>query len=50
VMGPRIARKHVGWYIKQQPEQRKVFNQLPSSLQQINFLTNYFANAEQQLA
>lgn len=46
VMGPRIARKHVGWYLKQQPEQRKAFNQLPNPMQQINFLTHYFASAE----
>ena len=41
VMGPRIARKHVGWYLKQEPTQRKLFNQLPNQVQQIDFLNYY---------
>jgi tRNA-dihydrouridine synthase B len=50
VMGPRIARKHVGWYLKQEPTQRKVFNQLNDSLQQLDFLNHYFASTEEQAA
>ena len=50
VMGPRIARKHVGWYLKQEPAQRKVFNQLNDSLQQLDFLNHYFASTEDQAA
>lgn len=50
VMGPRIARKHVGWYLKQQPTQRKLFNQLQTQIQQIDFLNHYFANTDEQAA
>ena len=50
VMGPRIARKHVGWYLKQEPAQRKLFNQLQNQLQQLDFLNHYFASAEEQAA
>lgn len=42
VMGPRIARKHVGWYLKPQADQRKAFNQLQNEAQQIDFLQHYF--------
>jgi tRNA-dihydrouridine synthase B len=42
VMGPRIARKHVGWYLKPQTDQRKAFNQLQNEAQQIDFLQGYF--------
>ena len=50
VMGPRIARKHVGWYLKQEPDQRKLFNQLQNQLQQLEFLNHYFASTEEQAA
>ena len=50
VMGPRIARKHVGWYLKQEPTQRKLFNQLQTQLQQLEFLNHYFDSAEEQAA
>ncbi|MDC9720679.1 MAG: tRNA dihydrouridine synthase DusB [Gammaproteobacteria bacterium] len=50
VMGPRIARKHVGWYLKQEPAHRKAFNQLQDSHQQIQFLNHYFAHLIQQAA
>jgi tRNA-dihydrouridine synthase B len=50
VMGPRIARKHVGWYLKQEPTQRKLFNQLQNQFQQLEFLNHYFACAEEQAA
>jgi tRNA-dihydrouridine synthase B len=50
VMGPRIARKHVGWYLKQEPIQRKLFNQLQTQLQQLEFLNHYFDSAEEQAA
>jgi len=50
VMGPRIARKHVGWYLKQEPTQRKLFNHLQTQLQQLEFLNHYFDSAEEQAA
>jgi tRNA-dihydrouridine synthase B len=50
VMGPRIARKHVGWYLKQEPTQRKIFNQLESQMQQLDFLNHYFATTEVKAA
>jgi tRNA-dihydrouridine synthase B len=50
VMGPRIARKHVGWYLKQEPTQRKAFNELPNQQQQLDFLNHYFASAQEQAA
>jgi tRNA-dihydrouridine synthase B len=50
VMGPRIARKHVGWYLKQEPTQRKLFNQLQTQLQHLEFLNHYFDSAEEQAA
>ena len=50
VMGPRIARKHVGWYLKQEPRQRKAFNQLENETQQLDFLNHYFASTKPQAA
>ena len=54
VMGPRIARKHVGWYLAEQPfgsEVRRHFNQLQTTEAQQLLLTNFFqALAAQQLA
>jgi len=50
VMGPRIARKHVGWYLKQEPTQRKAFNKIQDQHQQIDFLHHYFALAQERAA
>ena len=50
VMGPRIARKHVGWYLKHEPALRKQFNQLQDPLQQLDFLNHYFSSTEDQAA
>jgi tRNA-dihydrouridine synthase B len=50
LMGPRIARKHVGWYLKPDLEQRKAFNQLPSQELQLAFLKAHFQHASLQAA
>lgn len=44
-MGPRIARKHVGWYLKTLPEEaafRKTFNQIECAKQQHASVQNFF--------
>ena len=44
-MGVRIARKHIGWYLKQQPEAnvfRKYINQLTDANQQLNEVVEFF--------
>lgn len=44
VMGPRIARKHVGWYLKEQDKSgyfKRQFNAIDCPLQQLNTLENY---------
>jgi tRNA-dihydrouridine synthase B len=44
VMGPRIARKHVGWYLKEQDQSgyfKKQFNAIDCPLEQLNTLENY---------
>ncbi len=44
-LGPRIARKHVGWYLKQHDANgnyRACFNQLEKAEQQLSSLTEYF--------
>lgn len=44
-LGPRIARKHVGWYLQQHDTQggyRACFNQLEDGKQQLSSLTEYF--------
>ncbi len=44
-MGARIARKHVGWYLKEQEREdsfRKEFNALESANEQIHALEQYF--------
>ena len=49
VMGPRIARKHVGWYLKTRPEHepfRKAFNKIESPEEQLMAIDRLF---EQQL-
>lgn len=44
VMGPRIARKHVGWYLKEQDKSgyfKRQFNAIDCPLQQLNTLETY---------
>ncbi|MDN3608815.1 tRNA dihydrouridine synthase DusB [Vibrio ostreicida] len=46
-LGPRIARKHVGWYLKeheQASEFRRTFNALDAAALQIEALEGYFDN------
>lgn len=45
IMGVRIARKHVAWYMKTQENNqafRKEFNQIESTQQQLKIITDYF--------
>lgn len=43
-MGLRIARKHVGWYLKAHPSNdfRGMFNQIESATQQLDTINTYF--------
>lgn len=44
VMGPRIARKHVGWYLKEQDQLgyfKRQFNAIDCPTEQLNTLENY---------
>jgi len=53
IMGPRIARKHVGWYLKDQPNSvsfRAHFNQLETASEQVIALGHYFDNATTDFA
>ncbi|USD65442.1 tRNA dihydrouridine synthase DusB [Vibrio sp. SCSIO 43136] len=46
-LGPRIARKHVGWYLKEQDqagEFRRTFNAIDAAELQLEALTGYFEN------
>jgi tRNA-dihydrouridine synthase B len=46
-LGPRIARKHVGWYLKeheQASEFRRTFNALEAGDLQLEALEGYFDN------
>lgn len=46
-LGPRIARKHVGWYLKehaQASEFRRAFNAIDAANEQIDSLKGYFKN------
>ena len=43
-MGPRIARKHVGWYLQEQDKLgnfKRKFNAIESSTEQLNALETY---------
>jgi tRNA-dihydrouridine synthase B len=45
VLGVRIARKHVGWYLQthdQERQFRRVFNALETAQEQVSVLNNYF--------
>ncbi|MFT5718185.1 MAG: tRNA-dihydrouridine synthase B [Oleiphilaceae bacterium] len=51
IMGVRIARKHVAWYMKTQynhQEFRKEFNQIESTNNQLKVITNYFKQITNQ--
>ncbi|MGR5178036.1 tRNA dihydrouridine synthase DusB [Vibrio parahaemolyticus] len=46
-LGPRIARKHVGWYLKeheQASEFRRAFNAIDAANEQLDALQGYFEN------
>ncbi|HSG02206.1 MAG TPA: tRNA dihydrouridine synthase DusB [Marinobacterium sp.] len=48
LMGVRIARKHVGWYLSAEPEGkafRKVFNQIDEAQTQLLAIDQYFVDA-----
>ena len=45
VMGVRISRKHVAWYLQTRPDGkafRKIFNTIDSTNEQLKAITNYF--------
>ncbi|RUO73762.1 tRNA dihydrouridine synthase DusB [Idiomarina seosinensis] len=49
--GVRIARKHVGWYLKEQPDShgfRQQFNQIEQADSQLDSLENYFVTVEKR--
>jgi len=56
IMGVRIARKHVGWYLQKlqiERTHRKAFNQLPGSEQQLEFINQLLLitnNNKQEIA
>ena len=48
LMGVRIARKHVGWYLAAEPEGksfRKIFNQIDEAETQLQAIDQFFANS-----
>ena len=53
VMGPRIARKHVSWYLQEQAdakEFRSSFNKIDEAAEQIKKLHTYFKQKQQAIA
>jgi tRNA-dihydrouridine synthase B len=51
-LGVRIARKHIGWYLDklpQGPAQKKAFNQLQETEQQLDFINHYFQSLDPNL-
>lgn len=51
-LGVRIARKHMGWYFNNLPQgqkQKKTFNQLQETTQQLDFIHNYFHSLDANL-
>ena len=51
--GVRVARKHLGWYLKKRKDARDFknrFNQLASAEQQLQLVNRYFCEQKQQLA
>ncbi len=52
-LGLRIARKHVGWYLHQQPKGvsfRAHFNQLESAVEQVAAIEHYFSDVQASFA
>jgi len=50
-MGPRIARKHIGWYLEGLPaltEARRAFNRLEAGREQLTFLDDIFNHLDRQ--
>jgi tRNA-dihydrouridine synthase B len=50
-MGLRIARKHVGWYLQDNPgylQQRRIFNRLESAADQLDYLQQMTGNHPHQ--
>lgn len=53
VMGPRIARKHVSWYLQEQAdadEFRRTFNAIDDGTEQLGVLDRYFEQKQQAIA
>lgn len=53
VMGPRIARKHVSWYLQEQAdanEFRRTFNAIDDGAEQLGVLDRYFEQKQQAIA
>ncbi|NVJ66502.1 MAG: tRNA dihydrouridine synthase DusB [Gammaproteobacteria bacterium] len=53
VMGPRIARKHVSWYLQEQADGkafRRTFNKIEDGATQIKTLNHYFEQKQQAKA
>jgi len=53
VMGPRIARKHVSWYLQEQAdanEFRQTFNAIDDGAEQLDVLDRYFEQKQQAIA
>lgn len=53
VMGPRIARKHVSWYLQEQAdanEFRRTFNAIEDGAEQLDVLDRYFEQKQQAIA
>ena len=51
IAGPRIARKHIGWYLEGIPgcdDARRTFNQLQTPQTQIEFLEALLSNSHLQ--
>lgn len=52
-MGVRIARKHLGWYAKDQPENaafRKLVNQAETAADQLRIVRSYFEALQEQVS
>jgi tRNA-dihydrouridine synthase B len=51
LMGPRIARKHIGWYLDRLPdfaEDKRRFNRLEEPAEQLLFLDSLFNHLDRQ--
>lgn len=53
LMGPKIARKHVSWYLQEQADAqsfRRTFNRIDDGTEQLNVLNHYFEQKQQAKA